>query len=247
MNLPRRTHFIPRFFGEITVIILGVLIALWVDGWSQRRGEAEGQRFLLASLVQELESNVVALDSAVLRENESLQRMRALLEVHGGSQATPSPDSLRALLNGATSYWRSGHFGVAFGVYDAMVATGSAELLPTREIALRLAKSRAEIDNGQSDEPYAERAFEDVLDIIREYGGWYSIVREEELSRLSVQPPGLSPDLEGLVGDPSFAEAVFSRVLWETNIANFYSEQIVELRTTLELLRSHGALPGDAL
>ncbi len=126
-----------------------------------------------------------------------------------------------------------------------MVATGAAELLSTRELALRLAKSRAEIENGQSDEPYAERAFEDVLDVIREYGGWYSVMREEGLSRLSVPPPSSSPDLQGLVGDPEFAEALFSRVLWETNIADFYVEQIAELRTTLELLRSEASLGGE--
>jgi hypothetical protein len=244
MPMSRRSRLISRSVAELAVIVLGVLIALWVDGWAERRGEREAQGFLLASLVEELEANVVALDSTLSRENEVLTGMRMLLDANRGGQPVVSEDSLKTLLISATSYWRSGHFGVAFGVYDAMVATGAAALLPTRELGLRLAKHRAEIENGQSDEPYAERAFEDMLNIIREYGGWYAVVREEELSRLSVPPPGHSADFDGLLGDPDFAEALFSRILWESNIAIFYAEQVAELHTTLELLRAEVALGG---
>jgi len=231
-----------RLLGELAVIVVGVLIALWVDGWAERRAEAEARDFLLQSLEQELRSNIVALDSTVLRQGQVLSSMRALLQVRAGIGSQLDPDSLRTLLVGATSYWRSGHFGVAFDAYDAMVATGSGSLLPTREVGLRLAKHRADLENGQGDEPYAERAFEDLLGTLRLHGGWYSVADSALLSRLAVPAPSGRPRLASLISDPSFAEALFSRVLWETNITDFYEDVVEDLRMTLQMLdeRSDG-------
>jgi len=105
-------------------------------------------------------------------------------------------------------------------------------------LGLRLAKHRADIANGQGDESYAERAFEDVLAILREYGGWYAFTTRPNLDRLSVPPLRQEPDLVGLLNDPAFAEALYSRILWEHNISTFYADQISEFGITSEMLRT---------
>ena len=79
MSMPnRRRTVIARSLGELAVIVVGVLIALWVNSWAEERSELEAQDYLLASLTEEVATNVLALDSTVTKENDILTAMRIL-------------------------------------------------------------------------------------------------------------------------------------------------------------------------
>ena len=235
--MSQRTHRIrdlaTRLGAELAIITLGVLVALWVDAWRQDRSAAEARVYLVASLANEVDVNAANLQEAIGWSEVQLTAMRRLGEISLGKAPQPSLDTLGLLLTHATSYSRA---RPVFGAYDAMVAAGTAELLPDPELAQRLARHRAELERGQGDESYAERAFERLVDVLREHGGWLAYMSPSVGTRIGFPLPEGKGDWSRILGDPRFLDAIYSRVLYEHNIVAFYQAQLTELRRTLELM-----------
>ena len=48
-------------FGEIVLIVVGILVALWIDNWNDDRQMAKREQFYLAGLQKEFEQSRVKL------------------------------------------------------------------------------------------------------------------------------------------------------------------------------------------
>ena len=79
-----------RLGGELVVIVVGVLIALWADGWvaeqSARRVEATRVEALRANLTE----TIARLALARLEADEAGDALRAMIEAPPGAD-WPSP------------------------------------------------------------------------------------------------------------------------------------------------------------
>ena len=229
-------ELLPRLTAEFAIIVVGVLVALSVDSYTERRSEANLRTELLQALASEVEANAFVLDSAAVRGGAIVDAMRQLLSMHDGVESVPSADSVEILLGSAASYWRAHQQGLGFGAYDGMVASGTGRLLPSREIGRRLARHRQALDNGQGDESLAEDALEQLNTILRRYGGQLAFMPGSALSRRGVVDRARARDLPGLVADPAFADALWTRIVYEGNIVAFYRRQMAEFEATLGLI-----------
>lgn len=233
----RSPGFLRRLTAEFAVIVVGVFVALWADSYAHARSQRAAQAELLSSLASELESNIVVLDSAAARAGLLVEGMRHLIAIHDQTEPVPSLDSLEVLLGSAISYWRAEQQGLAFGVYDGMIATGTARLLDQREIGERLARHRLALMNGQGDEVLAERALEHIVTIMRRYGGALAFMPGAAITRRGIADRDRERDISALLQDPVFADALFARVVYDGNIVSFYRRQISELGQTLALVK----------
>lgn len=240
----RPARVVSRLAAEFVVVVVGVFVALWADSCSERRSELRSRAELLGSLASELRTNVAVLDSAATRADGLVEGMRRLMAMHDGIESVPGADSLEVLLGAATSFWRADQQGLGFGVYDGMVATGAARLLPRREIGERLARHRRSLVNGQGDEDLAERALEHVIDVLREHGGVLAFMPGRHLDRRGIADRDRPRNLSGLLADPAFADALYTRIVYESNIVAFYRRQIGELEATLRLIDAELDDPG---
>ena len=229
---PARERF-TRFLGEVSIIVIGVLIALSVDSWREARRDSESQQFLLASLLSETTTNIDSLRAAIDYNDGIVGGLRQLVAIHYGRQPMPPRDSANWLLMIAVSYNR---VTPTFGVYDAMIATGSTRLLPSSALAQRLAAHRARLEAGMGDEGSALHVIELVSELMTEYGGGYQFMPPFITDRLELPALEAPADFAGLISDARFGDLMFRRTLLEDNVGGFYRDQAELLEGTKALI-----------
>lgn len=72
-------HSLRWLLAELTVVILGILIAFQVDAWRSERSEAVRERQYLTDMLRDLENDVLSLESAIAQRQERLPAIRRLV------------------------------------------------------------------------------------------------------------------------------------------------------------------------
>jgi len=83
-----------RALAEMTVIVVGILVALWVDALIQYRSDRNTETQYLESLAVDLESDLAELDSAAIwtfRHGHAAEQVVAFIQSVG---SPPPPDTL---------------------------------------------------------------------------------------------------------------------------------------------------------
>ena len=131
MSSERRWLF--RASGEFAVIVVGVLVALALEGWWQAREDRLRESAYLESIVAELDSYVEEMERSLLNHTSAhsrLEKARGLLE--NGRHADNADEFIADLV--AASTWFP-VMGVSTAVFDDLVSTGNIRLI--RNDALR--------------------------------------------------------------------------------------------------------------
>jgi len=131
-----------RALSGLTVIVAGVLIALWCDStWAERQDRTR-EREILADLLDEFRENEAILVADIDANRRSQAAGRAWAEAMLGD-VTVSADSLSSLW-GALSGWR--RFDPVSGALRSLVDGGELHLIMNQELRRALAgwEDRAE-------------------------------------------------------------------------------------------------------
>lgn len=89
--------------GEVLLIVVGILAALWIDNWNQERQETKREQFYLSGLKDEFEASLLKLDTLMAVNRKSYQTAGELL----GQIPTASireEDAFSKMLIGALTY-----------------------------------------------------------------------------------------------------------------------------------------------
>ncbi|WP_421889439.1 DUF6090 family protein [Marinoscillum sp.] len=66
--------------GEIVLVVVGILIALSINNWSEKQKDLEKEQLILKQLYSEYQNNLAQLDDKVLMRNEGLEASYVLLD-----------------------------------------------------------------------------------------------------------------------------------------------------------------------
>ncbi len=133
-----------RALGEFALIVVGVLVALWVNDWNQARLDRARERTDLQQLLLTTRENEGRLRAARAQDSLSLESARKLLVALDRSPGeTPAnPDSLVA--------WRQAAFRFAAlspltGTYTALAQGGELNLLRNADLRAQVATYAGEL------------------------------------------------------------------------------------------------------
>ena len=90
--------------GEIILIILGILVALWIDGQNQQRREARQEQFYLEGLRDEFRRSLLKLDTLIAVNRRTFETTRELLARIPEAQNREDEKGLAGGLISALSY-----------------------------------------------------------------------------------------------------------------------------------------------
>jgi hypothetical protein len=93
--MPDRTRLALRWFGELLVIVVGVLVALGADRWNQARSEAGLEEQFLVRLASEVRGDSALIEDYLARLPAIMASRDTLLAFVDGA---PPPDSWGPLL-----------------------------------------------------------------------------------------------------------------------------------------------------
>lgn len=133
-------------FGELAIVIVGVLIALTVDSWWEERENRLEEAAHISALGVEAEQNLVELYAKLAETKKYMASTRALIEIVEGSRKVPPSETLVELI------WESFSF-VSFDprltAYTNLLSTGGIRLLHDEKLKRDLARFRATVDGLQ--------------------------------------------------------------------------------------------------
>ena len=133
-----------RLGGELMVIILGVLIALWADGWVQSRAELRTEASRIVALGDNVDATRERLGVAMLDAEEAdralreIARWEAAPELDGETEQT----LISALLFGPS-------FTPEVNVYMDLKSSGDLALLRSSDLRQALARMDASLEQLQ--------------------------------------------------------------------------------------------------
>ena len=92
------SKYVMYAIGEITLVVIGIIIALWLNNLNQNRIESQERSKLKTSLKEELLENKASFKKYEDFVNECHKKIIAVLEVSAGQNTEINMDSLRAYL-----------------------------------------------------------------------------------------------------------------------------------------------------
>ena len=123
--------------GEIVLVAIGILIALWVNDWNENRKNNLAENNYLTALLEDYEDNLALSIKIINRIENSLPHLITLIEQSSLEKPTLSVDSLNtafSILNNMPAYSSTDR------TYNNLMGSGDLKLISNDELKTNLAK-----------------------------------------------------------------------------------------------------------
>jgi hypothetical protein len=206
--------------GEIVLVVIGILIALTINNYSEKKKERIKEQAFLKEINLDFKSNKTQLDSIISFNKASLHAGVRLLEIIQlfdlkNPKRTKSnehvADSIRIY---RPLVWRNKSFNPKNGTVDALLNSSSFDLIKNDTLRRYLISWKDVLGDYLEEEKFA------VNFLVNEYGPW---------SRKS-----FDPDLEN---DPDDVKALFSKTH-----RNFINQRCGDLHNSLTTVKDEGVI-----
>lgn len=139
---PRNSQFnwqrgIQWFLAEFLVVVLGILVALGLNGWWTDRVERAQERDLLLGLQVEFEANLALFDRTADLHRETIEQSRQLIELTGPNPGDIDLSMINNILFPLLSEIPSFH--PALGEIEAMLGAGQLGLIRNDQLRAAVA------------------------------------------------------------------------------------------------------------
>lgn len=124
----KTSKYVKYAIGETVLVIVGILIALQVSNWNQKRIDTNSYNLILNSLVTDLENDVKELTNLVVvskHQNEIISKILSTVKI--------PKDSLAAVVN--TLCFSPESFTPNTSSFDILINYGSFDLLKLKEVS----------------------------------------------------------------------------------------------------------------
>ena len=153
--------------GEILLVVIGILIALQFNNWSQYKQARMEEQDLLRALVQELQHNDRLLAQTVSDIDYGIQRLDAFLETNLEEVKAISEDSVSfGIVRPIRRFFTT---ELAVGALHSAVNSGKLDLIENSEIRSKLAQYLASVDDSAELASVVSETSIEALKIIGEY------------------------------------------------------------------------------
>ena len=120
--------------GELTLIVVGVLVALWIEGCRQERADRANETAYLERLASDVAQDVERIDGLTAHSKATDENARRVLEFLGSDRTTGDADLVRSLNRaGFINFFRQNR-----STYDDLLSTGNLRLLQNKTLVRQL-------------------------------------------------------------------------------------------------------------
>ena len=146
LNEHKIGRYLKYAFGEIVLVMIGILLALQVNTWNNNRELKKEELKVLKSLKQEFIVNLKNFDSAY---KFHLNRKTAIKTIVNANLRELSLDSLRRLDVTINSNYTFDPFQ---GIYNSVINSGKIELISNDSLKLKIARLQDLINDYKEEE-----------------------------------------------------------------------------------------------
>ncbi len=233
MSPDRRIPLAPRVIGELVIVVVGVLIAIWVDNWNAGRKEADQESDYLSGILFDLSSDSAALEYRMTTAARGLEVADRLMELRRDPESTAAPDSL------AIWFFRAAfidNFQVLDYTYRAILGAGGLSLIRDEVLRRQVADYYRSMESAEFFTEYYKGEESDYWDVL---AARLAADDFDAISRSELGPGRLSPArlLDQLRSDDEIANAILMNRHWSKLRGEITERRIRRNRELSEALR----------
>ena len=135
INEGKTTKYFKYAFGEIVLVVIGILLALQINSWNQQRSEGQQEVELLTALKDEFQYNLGELDASIKLNRKVTQSCVKLTELIRSSSLYKEPDSVDQSLVDIGGF---NSFDARTGISGEIVNSGKLSILKNDKIRAQL-------------------------------------------------------------------------------------------------------------
>ena len=168
-------------FGEILLVVAGILIALQINLWAQKKKDRIREQVILKSLLAEIDNNDITLDetiSANLLNKSSAERIAK----HTGIENSTMTEKEFAKLFGS-AFKHEIAYTPGNGVLKELINTGNLSLIKNQTLRTTLSSWGAKLQRLYYQQLQVEKIRQKIYDIIMDTGNFrklLDVTREDE-------------------------------------------------------------------
>lgn len=142
----RFSKYLLYAFGEIILVVIGILIALQINNWNEDRKNDRQERYLLTQLLKEFQRDSTTMANQI-RLTHWKARDGKLVQQHLLGKAPMRTDSLVTFLffNGKALFFRS-----HTPTYDEILGSGKLGIIKNDSIKLLISRFKSNVDLAQT-------------------------------------------------------------------------------------------------
>ena len=153
--------YLPYAFGEIALVMIGILLALQVNGWNEERQDRKKEKAFLQALHQESLKNRIQLDTVRFYHRKALENCRKIISMFPIDTREDSLDSIGTFLSNTLYTWT---FNPSQGAIKAIVNTSSFDIIRNEELREILISFSDQAGDAQEDELKASNVVDQFVD-----------------------------------------------------------------------------------
>ena len=124
-------------FGEIILVVIGILIALSINNWNEKQKEKKSEILMLKTLQEDFIENKRIYSDIVDKQNFVIDNCKSLIECFERKDLEYKRDSIGGFIYyGAFNYFRAEPI---VGSYQALIGSGDLKVLKSENLKSKLA------------------------------------------------------------------------------------------------------------
>lgn len=218
-----------KFLGEFLIIVVGILVALFVDRWNEARKENELERRYLESLIVDLETDVqriAGLDTLTLTRVAAATRLLSAIGVDTSQpdgfsttddwrrQANSMADTM-ALERAVDWTGRVFRLEIASPTFDELTSTGNLRVIANPNLRRRLSEYYRRLD-------YVEFVNDEQGDVL--WNGYHVLMRDHGVAVWDW--PGTEGELRAIVTRIPHLEPYVRRARTSFYVQDFFVQPL---------------------
>jgi hypothetical protein len=171
LNQNQLTRYLVYAFGEILLVVIGILIALQVNNWNEGKKTLEQERWILIALHNEFDENLKELNRDIARIDSQLVASRQILDFFG--EPTPPDEFLLdslILMSFANFTWNPSSY-----VLNDLKNSGQLSRLSDQNLQLLLFGWERHFENLDEFKSDSEKSADAFVGYLREFSSLRNI------------------------------------------------------------------------
>jgi hypothetical protein len=121
----KTSRYFKYAFGEIILVVIGILIALQINNWNQERNENKKEQFILHKLQNEINSDVVNISNQIIVNIDNLSDLKMAANILLNNEA----GDINVFRERISNILNIGLFNQNTTTFSNLISTGKIELI----------------------------------------------------------------------------------------------------------------------
>ena len=139
------SKYLPYAFGEIVLVVIGILLALQVNTWNQNRLNSAEEKQLLQAIQIKMKHNRFQAETGFDRYNAVVNASKQLIKISAKPLNSLKPGELDNYFHNLSKRFLVGNSNKT-SIYDEMIGSGKLNLLTSKELRSELTSLKANME-----------------------------------------------------------------------------------------------------